>query len=360
MQIISFKSKIVIHSDIGSQLLSVINELKPGKIFMLTDENTHQYCLPRFKKLMQQEKVQLLGIGQGESAKTIDTVKEIWNFLQEQGADRESLLINLGGGMLLDVGGFAASTFKRGIKFINIPTTLLSMVDASVGGKTGINLNDYKNHIGTFSLPEYVLISPVFLRTLDKRQIYAGWAEMLKHGLIHSEDHLLKLLDVRPEEAGEHILTDLIYESVEIKNHFVQEDPYESNIRKVLNFGHTIGHAFESLAFSSDQSLLHGEAVANGMICELYLSAKNQHPKEHIIKRVTDYIAGSYNKVKISASDLDLAYRFLLQDKKNRGDQINFTLLRDIGEPLTDQYLDKQDIEEALNYYIERYSSNAR
>jgi 3-dehydroquinate synthase len=166
-------------------------------------------------------------------------------------------------------------------------------------------------------------------------------------------------LDVKPEEAGEHILTDLIYESVEIKNHFVQEDPYESNLRKVLNFGHTIGHAFESLAFSGDQSLLHGEAVANGLICELYLSSKNQHPREHIIKRVTDYIAGNFNQVRLSSGDLDLAYGFLLQDKKNRGDQINFTLLRDIGEPVIDQYLDKAEIEEALKDYMEKYSSNA-
>lgn len=358
MQIISFKSKIIIHSDIGSQLLSVISELKPGKIFILTDDNTQQFCLPHFKKLMQQEKVHVLGIGQGESAKSVNTVMEIWNFLQEQGADRESLLINLGGGMLLDVGGFAASTFKRGMKFVNVPTTLLSMVDASVGGKTGINLNDYKNHIGTFSQPEYVLISPVFLSTLDRRQIYAGWAEMLKHGLIHSEDHLLKLLNVNPEETEEDYLTDLIYESVVIKNHFVQKDPYESNLRKVLNFGHTIGHAFESLAFSGNQSLLHGEAVANGLICELYLSAKFHHPKEHILKRVTDYIADHYSKVNISANDLGSVYRFLLHDKKNQGNRINFTLLRDIGEPLTDQYLSRPEIEETLKDYIEKYCSN--
>ena len=356
MQIISFKSKISVHSEIESQLSSVIDELKPGKIFILTDQNTHAYCLPYIEKLIEREKVDVLNIGQGESKKVIGTVIEIWNFLQQQGADRESLLINLGGGMLLDIGGFAASTFKRGMKFINIPTTLLSMVDASVGGKTGINLNDYKNHIGTFSQPEYVLISPVFLRTLDTRQIYAGWAEMLKHGIIRSESHLHKLLDVNPEDIDEKYLTELIYESVEIKNHFVQEDPYEQNLRKVLNFGHTIGHAFESMAFSGKQSLLHGEAVANGLICELYLSEKFYTPGENKIRRITDYIVNKYPHIELSVEDFDKVCQYLLQDKKNKGNRINFTLIRDIGEPLTDQYISREIIEEALKFYIAHYS----
>jgi len=323
---------------------------------MLTDDNTRQHCLPCLNKLLDDEKVHVLGIGQGESEKAINTVVEIWNFLQQHGADRESLMINLGGGMLLDIGGFAASTFKRGMKFVNIPTTLLSMVDASVGGKTGINLNDYKNHIGTFSQPEYVLISPVFLRTLDIRQVYSGWAEMLKHGLIRSENHLQKLLNEKPGDIGEETLTGLIYESVEIKNYFVQKDPYESNLRKVLNFGHTMGHAFESLAFSGQESLFHGEAVANGLICELYLSTEFCHPAVDTIKRITDYIAGNYSPVRITRNDFEDVYRFLLQDKKNKGEQINFTLIQDIGKPLTDQYISRKNIEEALKFYINKYS----
>ncbi|MCF8335792.1 MAG: 3-dehydroquinate synthase, partial [Bacteroidales bacterium] len=346
---------ILIHSEIGSQLSSVIDALKPGKIFMLTDDITRQHCLPSFDELLKREKVHVLGIGQGESEKVIDTVIKIWNFLQQQGADRESLVINLGGGMLLDIGGFAASTFKRGVKFVNIPTTLLSMVDASVGGKTGVNLNDYKNHVGTFSQPQYVLISPVFLKTLDIRQIYAGWAEMLKHGLIRSENHLHQLLSVKPEEVDEEALTGLIYESVEIKNYFVQNDPYETHMRKVLNFGHTIGHAFESMAFSGQQSLLHGEAVANGLICELYLSAKWYHPDKQTIKHVTDYIRNNYLPVRISVENLDEVYKFLLQDKKNTGNKVNFTLLRYIGDPLTDQYISRKTIEEALTFYINEY-----
>jgi len=354
MQILSFKSKILVHSEIELQLLSVIDELKPGKIFLLTDNNTYSFCLPHFENLMQREKVAVLEIGQGESQKVISTVIEIWNFLQDHGADRESLLVNLGGGMLLDIGGFAASTFKRGMKFVNIPTTLLSMVDASVGGKTGINLNDYKNHIGTFSQPEYVLISPVFLRTLSIRQIYAGWAEMLKHGIIRSETHLQKILDADPGDIDEVALTGLISESVQIKNYFVQEDPYEKNLRKVLNFGHTIGHAFESLAFSGEDPLLHGEAVANGLICELFLSAKFYDPQEHIIREVTDYIGSKYRPIKLSEKDFDKVYKYLLQDKKNTGNKINFTLIRRIGEPLTNQYISRDHIEEALKFYINK------
>lgn len=356
MQIFSFKSKILVHSDIEFQLSSVIDELKPGKIFILADDNTHAYCLPYLKKLKKRGNIAILEIGQGESQKVISTVIEIWNFLQQQGADRESLLINLGGGMLLDIGGFAASTFKRGIKFVNIPTTLLSMVDASVGGKTGINLNDYKNHIGTFSQPEYVLISPVFLRTLNIRQIYAGWAEMLKHGIIRSETHLQKLLDVSPEDIDEEYLTGLISESVEIKNYFVQEDPYEQNLRKVLNFGHTIGHAFESLAFSGEEPLFHGEAVANGLICELFLSAKFYAPEKHTLIRVTDYIGSKYQPIRISVKDFDKIYKYLLQDKKNTGDKINFTLIRRFEEPLNDQYISRENIEEALEFYIDKYN----
>ncbi|MFP4621051.1 MAG: 3-dehydroquinate synthase [Bacteroidales bacterium] len=356
MQIISFKSKILIHSDIESKLLSLIDAMRPGNIFILADDNTRQYCLPYFDKLMGRKKVHVLDIGQGESEKTIDTVVEIWEFLQQHGADRESLMINLGGGMLLDIGSFAASTFKRGMKFINIPTTLLSMVDASVGGKTGINLNDFKNHIGTFSQPEYVLISPVLLRTLDIRQVYAGWAEMLKHGLIGSEAHLQNLLDVKPEKVDEDALTRLIYESVVIKNHFVQKDPYESGLRKVLNFGHTLGHAFESIAFTHKQPLLHGEAVANGIIGELYLSEKFHHLNERYIRRVTDYISRKYRPAAISVKDFDKIYQFLLQDKKNRGNKINFTLIRRPGEPITDQYISRENIEEALKFYIDKYN----
>jgi 3-dehydroquinate synthase len=352
MQIISFKSKIFILSEIEHQLINVLEEMHAGKCFVLTDPNTHEHCLPYIDSLLKKERVQVWTIKQGESEKGIDTVVSIWNFLQQQGADRESVVINLGGGMLLDTAGFAASTFKRGIRFINIPTTLLSMVDASVGGKTGINFNDFKNHIGTFAQPEYVLISPKFLRTLDERQIYSGWAEMLKHGLIRSVSHLEKLLALKPGQADGETLNILIYESVEIKNAIIQRDPYEQGFRKVLNFGHTIGHAFESIAFSGTQSLLHGESVANGLIVELYLSSISYNPNKVLVDKVINYIREHYEPFQFSDKDLDQVYEYLIQDKKNTGNRINFTLLRDIGDPLIDKYLSRNTIESALAYYI--------
>ena len=352
MQIISFKSKIFILSEIEHQLIDVLEEMHAGKCFVLTDPNTHEHCLPYIDALLKKEQVHVLSIRHGESQKGIDTVVSIWDFLQKQGADRESVVINLGGGMLLDTGGFAASTFKRGIRFINIPTTLLSMVDASVGGKTGINLNDFKNHIGTFAQPEYVLIFPKFLQTLDERQIYSGWAEMLKHGLISSVSHLKKLLALKPGQANAETLNTLIYESVEIKNTIVRKDPYEKGWRKVLNFGHTIGHAFESIAFSGTQSLLHGESVANGLIVELYLSSISYNPDKGLVDQVINYITAHYEPFHFPDKDLDQVYKFLLQDKKNTGNQINFTLLRDIGDPLIDRYISRNTIESALAYYI--------
>jgi len=325
-------------------MAKLVKGLEPHGIFILVDENTREHCLPHIEQLFSREKVHVMEMGQGEESKRIDAVVDIWNWLQAEGADSNSLLIGLGGGMLLDVAGFAAATFKRGIQIVNIPTTLLSMVDASVGGKTGVNLNGYKNHVGVFRSPGYVFISPVFLKTLSHRQLYAGWAEMIKHGFIQSRGHFDQLLFSEPERLPEGELARLIRDSVDIKNYYVTRDPYEKGLRRALNFGHTVGHALESLAMKKRQSLLHGEAVAYGMLCAYWLSMQLQGAGEAPYNRLKEYVDRHYPVFQVEASDQEELYRYLLQDKKNRKGRVNFTLLREVGYPVIDQYVDEQVI----------------
>jgi 3-dehydroquinate synthase len=350
MQINSFNSKIFVGALDKSNFYELFSKLQPSKVFVLVDENTYKYCLPQLYKLINPEKVYVKKVKQGESNKTINSVVEIWGFLQKNQCDREALLINLGGGIMVDIGGFAASTFKRGISFINIPTTLLSMVDASVGGKTGFNLNDYKNHIGTFSLPAYVFIDSHFLSTLDERQIISGWGEMIKHGLIHDNEHLNQLLRYSPGSADKENMNNLVGRSVQIKNYYVTEDPYEINIRKALNFGHTIGHAVESYMMNKTP-LFHGEAIAIGMICELYLSVKITGFPVSIETQLRDYILKYFPHVNFADEDFDMLMSYLVHDKKNKGEKINFTLLKKPGSPVLDQYLKENEIIESLRYY---------
>lgn len=350
MQINSFNSKISVDTLLEKHFSDVINSVKPSRVFILVDENTERYCLPHLYKLINKEKVYVKKIKQGEEHKNINTVNEIWKFLQEKDCERGALMIHLGGGVLLDIGGFAASTFKRGIRFVNVPTTLLSMVDASVGGKVGFNFNNFKNHIGLFSQPQYVLVDPVFLKTLPDRHIYSGWAEMIKHGMIHSNDHLENLLQYDPLKIGEPLLKELIGNSIHIKNHFVQEDPYEENIRKALNFGHTIGHALESYMFEHG-SLLHGEAVALGMICELYLSRELLGFPEEMEKKICNYLLQHYPKIELPEKDFSWVINFMKQDKKNQNEKINFTLLKNIANPVINQEVDEGVVIKCLHFY---------
>lgn len=321
-----------------------------SKIFVLVDENTEKHCLPIFKQEINGEfDFKLLRITSGELHKNIETCMQAWNNLSDSDADRKSLLINLGGGVLTDLGGFVASTFKRGIDFVNIPTTLLAMVDASVGGKTGVDLGTLKNQIGVINQPEMVLVVPKFLKTLDERQLHSGFSEMLKHGLIHSVSYWEELKEVSGFEG----LDRLIYDSVVIKNEIVLKDPTEQNLRKILNFGHTLGHAIEShfLEDQSKKTLLHGEAIAVGMILEAYLSSRLTGLSRSALNDISKTFLSRYEKVEFSNEDVEIIVSLLKFDKKNSHGNINFVLLKSIGEASIDVKIQPDLFTEAFSYY---------
>ena len=292
-------------------------------------------------------------IGAEDVHKNLETLAFVWQALSEQGATRHSLLINLGGGMVTDLGGFAAATFKRGIAYINIPTTLLSMVDASVGGKTGINFNGLKNEIGVFAPASSVLLETEFLRSLDAHNFFSGYAEMLKHGLISTPEHLAELLSFDTEQIDYAALKAMVGRSVQVKENIVEQDPKEHGIRKALNLGHTIGHAFESLALAENRPVLHGYAVAWGIVCELYLShIKTGFPKEKM-RQTIQFIKENYGAFAFNCKQYDRLYELMLHDKKNTAGIINFTLLKEVGDICLNQTADKETIFEVLDFYRE-------
>ncbi|MGI9548164.1 MAG: 3-dehydroquinate synthase [Flavobacteriaceae bacterium] len=329
-----------------------INKSNYSKVFILVDENTNKNCLPQFSA--QLDKVfefEVIEIEAGEAFKNIDTCAQVWEALSELDADRRSLLINLGGGVITDLGGFVASTFNRGIDFINVPTTLLAMVDASVGGKTGVDLGSLKNQIGVINEPAMVLVITPFLRTLEDRQWMSGFAEMLKHGLIDSEPHWATLRQVMPFDN----INDLIYDSIQIKNGVVSQDPTEKNLRKVLNFGHTLGHAIESYFLEKDKyhPLLHGEAIVVGMILESFLSHKVLGLGAYQLKDIKSTLLKRYDKVEFKEEDIEEILTFLKFDKKNTHGNINFVLIQRIGEAVIDNRVPKELFAEAFAYYKE-------
>lgn len=329
-----------------------IEENTPSKIFILVDENTNQNCLPILLPRVETTKeIEIIEIEAGEENKNLDTCTGVWHALTDLGADRKSLLINLGGGVITDLGGFVASTFKRGIAFINIPTTLLSMVDASVGGKTGVDLGVLKNQIGLFSDPEMVLIDTTYLETVSEREIKSGLAEIIKYGLTYDVSIWNRINDF-DNLTLENIST-LIHRSIEIKNEVVTKDPREGGLRKVLNFGHTLGHAVESYFLESDkkEKLTHGEAIAIGMITEAYISEKLLNfPKEEVQKIKEESIA-IYGKAAIKPEDYDSIMELLIHDKKNVGGQVNFVLLTSYENFKFDCKVEKELLIEALDYY---------
>lgn len=333
-------------------LSETIEKLQPSKIFILTDANTENYCLPVLQqKLALASPPEILSMPEGEEYKTITTCVGLWASLSAKGADRQSLLINLGGGVVTDLGGFLASTFKRGISFVNIPTSLLAMVDASVGGKNGVDLGVLKNQIGVINNPEVVIIDTQFLKTLPPSQTTSGYAEMLKHGLIRSETYWKKLnaFDVNDTNSTE----ELIWESVEIKNKVVTEDPSEQGLRKTLNYGHTLGHAIESFCMERDdrRSLLHGEAIAIGMILATFISSEVlDFPKEKL-GEVSTTILEHFPKEEFSEKDIEAIIDLLIFDKKNRNGQVYFVLLNDFGEHQIDCKVANSLIFEAFDYY---------
>jgi 3-dehydroquinate synthase len=323
-----------------------------SKIFILVDENTHQYCLPHFlEKLETDVTIEIIEIESGEINKNIETCVGVWNTLSELDADRKSVMINIGGGVITDLGGFVASTFKRGMTYINVPTSLLSMVDASVGGKTGVDLGHLKNQIGVISNPNLVLIDTHFLDTLPKNQMRSGLAEMLKHGLITGEKYWNKFQDLSKLNLGD--LDALIYESVLIKKHVVEVDPYENGLRKTLNYGHTLGHAIESYFLSNEnkKTLLHGEAIVVGMILANYISTELLGFPKQTTRDIKELFTSYYGKVDIAKSDYPKIIELLKYDKKNHHGHIYFVLLEAIGKPKLDCIVDDKLIMDSFEFY---------
>ncbi len=327
-----------------------IENLRPSKIFVILDENTKVHCLPILKKKIAKD-LQIITIGAGEDHKNISTCVQVWKELSKEGADRHSLIINLGGGVVTDLGGFVASTFKRGLRFINIPTTLLAMVDASIGGKNGVDLDYLKNQIGTITSPELVVVESDFLETLPREQVISGVAEMLKHSLIKGETSWkkIKTLDLNDKVT----LEELIWESVEIKRQIVSTDPFEANVRKTLNFGHTLGHAIESYCLQQRErkSLLHGEAIAIGMILAVYIS--NQVLGFPVTKMadVRDGILSIFPKRNFSKNEIDSILKLLIFDKKSSHGVVQFVLIEDFGILRTDCTVSNQLIYNAFKFY---------
>ena len=323
-----------------------------SKLFIIVDINTHVYCLPHFMSNLETDlECEIIEIEAGETHKNIDTCVGVWNALSELGADRKSLIINLGGGVVTDLGGFVACTFMRGLKYINVPTSLLAMVDASVGGKTGIDLGALKNQVGVISSGDMVIVDTGFLETLPQNHLKSGLAEMLKHGLIYDPSYWNKFLNLKDLTTGD--LDALIHQSVEIKNNIVSEDPNEHGIRKTLNFGHTLGHAIESyfLSNSGRDELLHGEAIAIGMIMEAYLSSELLGFSKNDLETVKNTFLKIFKKVNIASSDHSAIIDLLKYDKKNDHGNINFVLLKNIGEPRIDCLVEDDLIIKAFEYY---------
>lgn len=347
------KLEVILCESLENSLAEAIEKCPHDRLFILTDEHTHRLCLPQLQNIPAIQDATEIIIGAEDVHKNLETLASVWQALSEQGATRHSLLINLGGGMVTDLGGFAAATFKRGIAYINIPTTLLSMVDASVGGKTGINFNGLKNEIGVFAPASSVLLETEFLRSLDAHNFFSGYAEMLKHGLISTPEHLAELLSFDTEQIDYAALKAMVGRSVQVKEIIVEQDPKEHGIRKALNLGHTIGHAFESLALAENRPVLHGYAVAWGIVCELYLShIKTGFPKEKM-RQTIQFIKENYGAFAFNCKQYDRLYELMLHDKKNTAGIINFTLLKEVGDICLNQTADKETIFEVLDFYRE-------
>jgi len=344
-------SKIIFSRNPEQKLLKWIENYTPGKVFLATEETVNDLWISKFEYFLKSNGIKKVVIPAGENNKKIESVAKIWEFLSKNGGDRKSLLINIGGGMLTDLAGFAATTFKRGIDFLNVPTTLLSQVDASVGGKTGINFGGFKNEIGTFKEPVAVIINTDFLKTIDSENFISGFAEMIKHGLIYSPKHLEELEKFNLENIDYDHLQEIISHSVQIKEYFVANDPTEKNIRKSLNFGHTIGHAFESYAWGQNRPIQHGYAVAYGMIAELFLSVQYCKFPLKDFEHLTNWLINMYGKFQIKENDFDSLFELMTHDKKNEAGRINFTLLSEIGKIEINQNCERDLIYDSLVYY---------
>ena len=383
------QQRVIISQDIEHDLAQAIAETEHDRVFVLTDDITQECCLPKVAVLFAKHNATIITIRHDDTNKTLATLADVWTALQRGGATRHSLLVNLGGGMVTDLGGFAAATFKRGINFINIPTTLLAMVDAAVGGKTGINFGGLKNEVGAFANARYVIVNTCFLDTLDTANLCSGYAEMLKHSLISNAQMWAEHVnfDILQPDLAE--LQRMVAASIAVKEHIVADDPHEHGIRKALNFGHTIGHALEE--FSMQQpggavvstvptkqeapkggavvstaptkptnqtppgTLLHGYAVAFGLIGELYISARKAGFPTARLHQTDRFIRENYGAVAFTCDDYPTLLNLMRHDKKNTSDTINFTLLHDIGDIRINQTATDEEIREALDFIREGY-----
>ena len=351
MQSISANGYSIYFNENGyEQLNKTILENNYSSIFILTDEHTNELCLPKFlPNLATEISIEIIEIEAGESIKNIITCSEIWSILSDLGADRKSVLINLGGGVVTDIGGFVASTFKRGIDFINIPTTLLGMVDASIGGKNGVDLGNLKNQIGTINVPKLLVIDSSFLETLSQQEMKSGLAEMLKHGLIYDELYWKQFLNLSDIDFAK--FDTLIYRSIEIKNEIVTQDPTENGIRKALNFGHTLGHAIESHFLETKNALLHGEAIAIGMILESYLSKEKKILSNEEYLEIKSVLKSIYKEHLFSENDINSIIELLIHDKKNEYGKVQFALIEKIGKYTLNQSVENELIISSFNDY---------
>ncbi|MCP9612269.1 3-dehydroquinate synthase [Coprobacter tertius] len=332
-----------------------LSQYNYDKLFVLTDTNTRQYALPLLGDSKAIKDATVITIEADDTHKNIDTLCAVWLELSTRHATRKSFLINLGGGMVTDLGGFAASTFKRGIRYINIPTTLLGAIDAAVGGKTGINFNGLKNEIGAFNPALAVIISTRFFATLSRENLLSGYAEMLKHGLISNPAIYNKLLDGDLSTPDLDQMLQLIKESVNVKEEIVKNDPFEKNIRKSLNLGHTVGHAFESLSHERKKPVAHGYAVAWGLICELLISHFQVQFPIDTIRQLARFVYENYGAFPITCDDYDHLYELMTHDKKNDSEAVNFTLLADIGDVKINQTANRSEIGIAFDLYRELF-----
>jgi 3-dehydroquinate synthase len=353
MQSIQANSYPIHFNEKGYEALNLhLKENKYSNLFIIVDNNTNEFCLPKFLPFLETDlTIEIIEFEAGEHNKNIETCVQIWNVLTELGADRKSLVLNLGGGVVTDLGGFVASTFKRGVDFIHIPTTLLSMVDASVGGKNGVDLGNLKNQIGVINVPKMVLIDTQYLNTSPQNEMRSGLAEMLKHGLIYDKKYWEQFLDLKAIDFAD--FDELIYRSVEIKNEIVTQDPTEKNIRKALNFGHTLGHAIESYFLENENktTLLHGEAIAVGMILESYISWNKNLINEEEYFQIKSTIKTIYDDIVFEENDIEPILELLIHDKKNEYGNIQFALIEGIGKIKINQSVENELILKAFLDY---------
>lgn len=343
---------IYFNEEAYEHLNAFLKENKYSNIFIIVDSNTTDSCLPKFLPYLETDlTIEIIEFDAGEANKNIETCIEIWNVLTDLGADRKSLVINVGGGVVTDLGGFVASTFKRGVDFIHVPTTLLSMVDASVGGKNGVDLGNLKNQIGVINVPKMVIIDTDYLETLPQSEMRSGLAEILKHGLIYDKKYWEQFLDLNAINYDD--FDQLIHRSVAIKNEIVMQDPTEKGLRKALNFGHTLGHAIESYFLESAEktTLLHGEAIAVGMILESYISLKKNLISTTEYLQIKKTIKAIYDTIQFEEKDIEPILELLIHDKKNEYGTIQFALIEGIGTIKINQLVENELILEAFEDY---------